>query len=64
MADGTLDIRDPEAAARSPLANAIFSIDGVSGVFFRLGFRLRHQGGGADWPQLKPAILGRHHGAL
>ena len=57
MAEGTLDIRDPEAAARSPLANAIFSIDGVSGVFFGSDFVSVTKTGG-DWPQLKPAILG------
>ena len=57
MPEGTLDIRDPEAAARSPLANAIFSIDGVSGVFFGSDFVSVTKAGG-DWPQLKPAILG------
>ena len=57
MSEGTLDIRDPEAAARSPLANAIFSIDGVSGVFFGADFVSVTKAGG-DWPQLKPAILG------
>ena len=57
MTDGTLDIRDPEAAARSPLAHALFSIDGVSGVFFGSDFVSVTKAGG-DWPQLKPAILG------
>ena len=57
MPEGTLDIRDPEAATRSPLANAIFSIDGVSGVFFGSDFVSVTKAGG-DWPQLKPAILG------
>ena len=57
MPEGTLDIRDPEAAARSPLANAIFSIEGVSGVFFGSDFVSVTKAGG-DWPQLKPAILG------
>ncbi len=57
MPEGTLDIRDPEAAARSPLANAIFSIDGVSGVFFGSDFVSVTKAKG-EWPQLKPAILG------
>ena len=31
---GTLDIRDAADAAKSPLAERLFSIDGVNGVFY------------------------------
>ena len=57
LAEGTLDIRDPAAAERSPLAHALFSIDGVSGVFFGSDFVSVTKDAG-EWPQMKPAILG------
>ena len=34
LKEGTLDIRDPKGAEQSPLAERLFAIDGVSGVFF------------------------------
>ena len=34
LSHGTLDIRDKEAAAQSPLAERLFDIGGVGGVFF------------------------------
>ena len=57
MADGTLDIRDAAGAERSPLARALFSIEGVSGVFFGSDF-VSVTKDGSDWAWLKPAILG------
>lgn len=57
MADGTLDIRDATTAAQSPLAHALFSIDGVSGVFFGSDFVSVTKRDG-DWSHYKPAILG------
>jgi Fe-S cluster biogenesis protein NfuA len=54
---GTLDIRNKEAAAQSPLAERLFEIDGVSGVFFGSDFISVTKTGG-EWQQLKPAILG------
>ena len=57
MPEGTLDIRDPEGAARSPLARALFSVDGVSGVFFGSDFISVTKASG-EWTSLKPAILG------
>src|SRR5215467_12794173 len=57
LSHGTLDIRDREAAAQSPLAERLFDIGGVSGVFFGSDFiAVTKQDG--DWQQLKPAILG------
>ena len=38
LASGTLDMRNPEAASQSPLAERLFAISGVSGVFFGSDF--------------------------
>jgi Fe-S cluster biogenesis protein NfuA len=54
---GTLDIRDKAAAAQSPLAERLFAVDGVGGVFFGSDFISVTKTGG-EWHQLKPAILG------
>jgi Fe-S cluster biogenesis protein NfuA len=57
LASGTLDMRHKEAAAQSPLAERLFDIAGVSGVFFGSDFVAVTKAGG-EWQQLKPAILG------
>src|SRR2546426_254444 len=57
LASGTLDMRDKAAAAQSPLAERLFEIDGVSGVFFGSDFIAVTKTEG-EWQQLKPAILG------
>jgi Fe-S cluster biogenesis protein NfuA len=57
MGDGTLDIRSAEDAGRSPLAERLFAIDGVSGVFFGSDFVTVTKATG-EWQHLKPAILG------
>lgn len=57
MDEGTLDIRDSAAAEQSGLARALFSIDGVSGVFFGSDFVSVTKNAG-EWQHLKPAILG------
>jgi len=57
LASGTLDMRDKAAAAQSPLAERLFEIDGVSGVFFGSDFIAVTKTDG-EWQQLKPAILG------
>jgi Fe-S cluster biogenesis protein NfuA len=54
---GTLDIRDATAAAQSPLAERLFGIDGVAGVFLGSDFISITKSAG-EWQQLKPAILG------
>src|SRR5262249_56002447 len=38
LASRTLDMRDKESAAKSPLAERLFEITGVSGVFFGSDF--------------------------
>lgn len=57
MAEGTLELRDPGDAARSPLAQRLFGVSGVSGVFLGSDFITVTKAGG-EWPHLKPAILG------
>jgi len=57
LSEGTLDLRDPVAAANSPLAERLFEIDGVSGVFFGQDFITVTKRAG-EWAHLKPAILG------
>jgi Fe-S cluster biogenesis protein NfuA len=54
---GTLEIRDAAAAAQSPLAERLFGIEGVSGVFLGSDFISITKSDG-EWQQLKPAILG------
>jgi len=54
---GTLDLRDKEAAAQSPLAERLFDVAGVSGVFFGSDFITVTKEAG-EWQQLKPMILG------
>ena len=50
-------MRDDAAAAQSPLAERLFGIDGVTGVFFGSDFIAVTKSQG-EWQQLKPAILG------
>jgi len=57
LAHGTLEMRDKAAARQSPLAERLFGIDGVSGVFFGSDFISVTKTAG-EWQQLKPAILG------
>lgn len=57
MSDGTLDMRDVGGAQNSPLAQALFAIDGVSGVFYGAEF-IAVTKSSQEWQHLKPAILG------
>ncbi|TQI74690.1 Fe-S cluster biogenesis protein NfuA [Bosea sp. AK1] len=57
MPDGTLDLRDLTDAERSPLAQRLFGVTGVSGVFLGSDFITVTKSDG-EWPHLKPAILG------
>jgi Fe-S cluster biogenesis protein NfuA len=54
---GTADFRDEDEASESPLAERLFAIKGVTGVFFGYDFVTVSKDGG-DWAHLKPAILG------
>ena len=57
LENGTLDLRDAEQAAQSPLAERLFDVPGVSGVFFGSDFITVTKNDG-EWQQLKPMILG------
>jgi nucleoid DNA-binding protein len=57
MTQGTLDIRSAAGAGQSPLAEALFAIDGVCGVFFGSDFMSVTKSSG-EWADLKPVILG------
>ena len=57
LEDGTRDFRSVQDAEVSPLAEKLFSIEGVEGVFFGYDF-VTITKGEADWQHIKPAILG------
>jgi len=54
---GTLEFANREAAMRSPLAERLFDVPGVTSVFYGSDFITVTKDGG-DWQHLKPAILG------
>jgi Fe-S cluster biogenesis protein NfuA len=54
---GTLDIPDASEAAKSPLAERLFDIPGIAGVFFGSDF-ITVTKQDTEWHQIKPAILG------
>ena len=55
---GTADFTDGASAARSPLAQRLFEIEGVEGVFLGADFVTITKSGDRDWYLLKPSILG------
>lgn len=57
MGDGTAHFPNLEAAARSPLAQRLFGIDGVAAVFLGSDF-ITITTDGMDWQDLKSAVLG------
>src|SRR5262245_29185243 len=57
LGDGTVDYRSKAEAADSPLALRLFEIDGVTGVFLGSDF-ISVTKGDAEWPHIRPAILG------
>jgi len=58
LPDGTANFTDAAAAARSPLADRLFKIDGVTGVFLGSDFVTVTKTDAAEWQLLKPSILG------
>lgn len=58
LGSGTKDFRDAEAASVSPLASALFSVSGVTGVFLGSDFVTVTKTEDKDWQHIKPAVLG------
>ena len=54
---GTMEFTSREAAVRSPLAERLFDVPGVTGVFYGADF-ITVTKESSDWQHLKPAILG------
>jgi Fe-S cluster biogenesis protein NfuA len=57
LGSGTVDYRSKAEAAASPLASRLFEVDGVTGVFLGSDF-ISVTKGNAEWPHIRPAILG------
>jgi len=57
MEAGTRDFATPEEAEASPLAEALFTLGDVEGVFFGRDFVSVTAGPGSDWSRLKPDVL-------
>lgn len=59
MDAGTADFASPSSAARSPLALALFDLEGVARVFLGNDFITVTKTDAIDWPTLKPQVLAR-----
>lgn len=57
MTGGTRDFATPEEAEASPLADALFGLGDVEGVFFGSDFVSVTGAPGSDWRTLKPDVL-------
>tara|TARA_R110000782_G_scaffold167129_9_gene259318 strand:- start:62319 stop:62957 length:639 start_codon:yes stop_codon:yes gene_type:complete len=57
MTAGTRDFASPEEAEASPLAEALFSLGDVTGVFFGQDFISVTIAPGGDWASVKPDVL-------
>ena len=55
---GTADFPNADAAATSPLAQRLFQVTGVTGVFLGSDFITVTKADDAEWQHLKPEILG------
>jgi len=58
LATGTANFPDAASAARSPLAERLFAVEGVVGVFFGTDFVSVTKEDAREWYLMKPAILG------
>ncbi|MFC2969303.1 NifU family protein [Acidimangrovimonas pyrenivorans] len=55
---GTADFPSADTAGDSPLAQRLFAVEGVTGVFFGPDFVTVTKAGELSWDHLKPAVLG------
>jgi Fe-S cluster biogenesis protein NfuA len=58
LKNGSVDYRSEEEALNSPLASALFNVEGVVGVFFSDDFITISKRDDKDWQLMKPGILG------
>ncbi len=58
LSAGTADFVTAEAAESSPLAQRVFAVSGVTGVFLGHDFVTVTKDDGSEWDHIKPAILG------
>ncbi len=58
MASGTADFADSASAAKSPLAETLFGIEGIERVFLGSDFVTVTKREGKEWAVVKPAVLG------
>jgi Fe-S cluster biogenesis protein NfuA len=54
---GSREFADEESAAASPLAQALFAVDGVERVYLGGDFLTVTKSEGVEWPHLKPHLL-------
>ena len=57
MATGTREFTSPEAAAASPLAEALFTLGDVTGVLYGRDFIAVTIAPGSEWAAVKPQVL-------
>ena len=57
MESGTANFPERESAARSPLAERLFELPEVTGVFLGADFITVTKNGDSEWHELKPAVL-------
>ena len=58
LEEGSIDFTNSEKAKSSPLAERIFEVEGVDGVFLGLDFITVTKLQEFDWEHLKPGVLG------
>ena len=58
MPNGSVDFRSEQDAKKSPLAEALFNVDGVVGVFLSDDFITITKRNDKDWHLMKPGLLG------
>lgn len=58
MESGVAEFTDKDHAAHSPLAEKLFAIDGVEGVFYGADFISVTKADGVQWQDLKAPVLG------
>jgi Fe-S cluster biogenesis protein NfuA len=58
VVESSVDFASAEGAARSPLADRLFKVEGVERVFFGQDFVTVTKSDKKDWAVLKPALLG------